>query len=446
VARVVEALFPFAWGVSAAAVDPEALGNGTLALAHASGVLPDGTPFHLPEADLPPPPLALADHFSPARDAHTLHLVLPSWRRDAPNVDGADDDAAGPRFVDLAADGAAPDGHGGDGARFVAVTRTVVDEASGRDSSPIRFAAKNLRLALDGAVPDGAVALPVARVRRDGGGRFVVDDEYVPPCLTYAASGRLVRLLHGLVGTLEAKGAALAATLAPAPAIGAAAGPSAYVGNELATRWLLHAVRSAEAPLRHLAAAGDAHPERLWGEAARLAGALCTFSLGAQPRDLPAYAHDDLAGCFGALERHIRAQLDAVVAASAVVVPLARASAVLHTAALADARCFAPGARWFLGVTAALPAAEIAARVPALAKACASKYVLELVRRAYPGLGVEHVPSPPAGLAPRPGVTYFELTLAGPCAQGLQDTREFGVYVPDNLPDARLELAVLVPS
>ena len=72
--------------------------------------------------------------------------------------------------------------------------------------------------------------------------------------------------------------------------------------------------------------------------------------------------------------------------------------------------------------------------------------MLELVRRAYPGLGVQHVPAPPAGLAPRPGVTYFELTLAGPCSQGLQDTREFGVYVPDGLPDARLELAVLVPS
>jgi type VI secretion system protein ImpJ len=93
-----------------------------------------------------------------------------------------------------------------------------------------------------------------------------------------------------------------------------------------------------------------------------------------------------------------------------------------------------------------MPAAEVAARVPALVKACASKYVLELVRRAYPGLTVAHVPAPPAGLAPRPGVTYFELTLAGPCAQALRDTREFGVYVPDGVPDAHLELAVLVPS
>jgi type VI secretion system protein ImpJ len=450
VARVLDALFPFAWGVATVAVDAEALANGMLALAQASGVFPDGTPFHLPEADLPPPPVALDEHFSPAADAHTVYLVLPAWRRDAPNVDGADADAeVAPRLLGADAFGAAPHANGGAPAppRYVAVVRTVVDEASGRDASPIRFAAKNLRLVLEGAVPDGGVALPVARVRRDAAGRFAVDADYVPPCLTFAASDRLVALLRGLVGMLEAKGAALAATLAPVPAAGGpAAGPSAYVGNEVATRWMLHAVRSAEAPLRHLAAVGHAHPERLWTEVARLAGALCTFALGVEPRDLPAYAHDDLAGCFGALERHVRAQLDAVVAPSAVVVPLARATPVLHSGAVEDRRCFEPGARWFVGVTAAMPAAEVAARVPALVKACASKYVLELVRRAYPGLTVAHVPAPPAGLAPRPGVTYFELTLAGPCAQALRDTREFGVYVPDGVPDAHLELAVLVPS
>jgi type VI secretion system protein ImpJ len=454
-ARLVDALFPFAWGLSAVALDEDALGTGVLALAHARGLLPDGTPVHVPDADAAPPPLALADHFSPTRDAHTVLLVLPPWRSDAPNVEGGDVlDGDASADDGLAAGG---NGHFGEvrdagpgaaaGARYAAVTRPVVDETSGRDSAPVRFAAKRLRLALDDAVPAGAVAIPVARVRRDGGGRFVVDGDYVPPCLTFAASERLVRMLAGLVGMLEAKGAALAATLAPVAAgAGAAGQQSAYVGNELATRWLLHAVRSAEAPLRHLAAARYAHPERLFAEMAKLAGALCTFSLTTRAADLPLYAHEDLTGCFAAMERHLRTHLDVVVAASAVVIPLARVSEVLHTATVTDARCLEPGARWFLGVRAAIPAAEVAARVPALVKACATRYVLELVRRAYPGMRVDHLPAPPSGLAPRPGVTYFELTREGPCAQGLLDTQDFGVYVPDGLPDAALELAVLIPG
>jgi type VI secretion system protein ImpJ len=441
-ARLLSALFPFGWGVSAAALDEEALGNGILAVAHVRGLLPDGTPVHVPDADAAPPPLALGEHFSPTRDAHTVLLVLPPWRRDAPNVEGGDADATG---VDSGTNGA---GTAGAGPRYVAVSRAVPDETSGGDSAPVRFAAKRLRLALDGAAPEGAVALPVARLRRDGAGRFVVDHEYVPPCLTYAASERLVRLLAGLVGMLDAKGAALAATLAPpaAGAAGAAAQQSAYVGNELATRWLLHAVRSAEAPLRHLAAVRAAHPERLFAEMARLAGALCTFSLTTRAADLPLYQHDDLTGCFGALERHLRTHLDVVVAASAVVVPLQRVSEVLYSATVTDPRCLEAGARWFLGVRSSLSPVDVAARVPTLVKACATRYVLELVRRAYPGMPVEHVPAPPSGLAPRPGVTYFELRREGPCGQGLLDTREFGVYVPDGLPEAALELAVLTPG
>jgi type VI secretion system protein ImpJ len=297
----------------------------------------------------------------------------------------------------------------------------------------------------------------VARIRRDGAGRFVADGSFVPPTLDYAASPRLVAVLRAVLDMLDAKGAALSATLPPvlplpgtapgaAPAPTPGGGPSAYAGTEVATRWLLHAVRSAEAPLRHLWNVRRAHPEQLWRELARLAGALCTFSLTTHPRDLPAYDHDDLGGCFDALERHVREHLDVVVAASAVVVPLARTTDLLHTGTLVDPRCLAPGARWFLAVTAALPPHEVAVRVPQLVKVCAQRFVLELVRRAYPGLPVHHTPAPPPGLAPRPGVTYFEVTVGGPCGQGLADTRELGVYVPDGLPGAVLELAVLVPG
>lgn len=451
VATAVAALFPFAWGVSAAALDAEALANGLLSLSRAQGIFPDGTPFDVPAADPPPVPRTLAEHFSPAREAHVVHLVLPAWRRDGGNVHENDEPGEGTdagAFAEFTAGAFHGAAYAAEMPRYLAVARTVVDEASGRDAADVRFAAKNLTLMLDDALPEGAVHLPLARVRRDGAGRFATDPDYVPPCVNYAASPRLVGLLRGVIGMLEAKGAALAATLPAAGPPNGASGeaPSAYAGNELATRWFLHAVRSAEAPLRHLHNVRHAHPEHLWRELARLAGALCTFSLTTQPRDLPAYAHDDLGTCFAAIERHIRGHLDVVVASSAVVVPLARTSDVLHAATVTDPRCFAPDARWFLGVSAALPPNDVALRVPQLLKVCAARYVLELVRRAYPGLPVQHVPAPPPGLAPRAGVTYFEFALAGPCGQGLRDTHELGVYVPDGLPEASLELAVLAPS
>jgi type VI secretion system protein ImpJ len=442
VAHTLGALFPYPYGVAALEIDEEALRNGTLAVRQARGILPDGTPFGIPDADAVPAPGALAERASPTRADHLVHLVLPAWRADEPNVDGADGRGNGERV-------AGANGDARRASRYVAVSHDVVDEVTGGDRAPLSFAAKNLQLLLDDEVGPGDVSLPLARIRRDGSGRFALDPTYVPPCLQVGASPWLLALAQRVVGMLEGKGAALTATLQPlaAPASGGAAGgPSAYAGNDLATRWLLHAVRSAEAPLRHLVQTRRAHPERLWLELARLAGALCTFSLTAQARDLPAYDHDDLGGCFAALERHLRAHLDVVVVPSALVMPLARVDEVLHRVAIADPRCFEPGARWFLAVRATIPAAETAVRVPQLVKVCAERFVLEMVRRGVDGMVLEHLPSPPAAIAPRADTSYFEIALRHACEGPLRQTRALGAYIPDGVPNATAELVVLAPT
>jgi len=425
--HTVDLLVPFAYGLAGIAIDTDALGNGEFRLAHARGVLPDGTAFDIPDADVAPTALMLADRFSPMRDAHVICLALPRWRTDASNVAG---DARGT---------VAPT------TRFRAVELVVPDETTGADPLPLRFATRNLHLLLDEEVTDDVVTLPIASVRRDGRGQYELDTQYVPPTLQLAGSERLLDLLRRTVAMLEAKGAALAAAVQQAPAA-AVGGQAAYVGNELATRWLLHAVRSAHAPLRHLLLTRRAHPERLYAELARLTGALCTFAIQAHPRDLPPYDHDNLTRCFDELEHQLRGHLDVVISARAVVVPLQPASEVLHVATVSDPRCFEAGARWFLAVRADVGTPDLIDRVQRLTKTCAAKFVLELVRRAFNGLPTEHIPMPPAGLAPKTDLTYFELSMTGPCAISLADAREIGVYIPEALPGAYVEVAVLVPQ
>lgn len=448
IAHLPALLTPFAWGFHGVAVDQDALANGTLALLYASGRFPDGTPFRVHGPEDAPTPLSLAEHFSAVRDAQVAYLVIPPWRPDGRNVDdAAPGDASRRTRVDEVAE-AEP--------RWTAVTRLVTDEVVGLERVPVRVAVPRLRLALDDALPPDAVALPVARLRRDGAGHLRVDEAFVPPCLRIGASPRLLAFVDALLAMLAAKGASLAATMAPPAPGGAAPGAAAYAGNELASRWLLHAVRSTEAPLRHLRAVEDVHPERLWTECARLAGALCTFSLGTQAADLPRYAHDDLTGAFDALERHLRTHLDVVVAPHTLVVPFAPGAqallgGTLHVAPLADRRAVAPAARWYLALhpaPTAAPgfAAQATQLVPQLVKVCASRFVAELVRRAYPGLALAHLPAPPAALAPRPGALYFELAREGPCATAIGEAGEVGAYVPDALVGGRLELVVLLPG
>jgi type VI secretion system protein ImpJ len=86
---------------------------------------------------------------------------------------------------------------------------------------------------------------------------------------------------------------------------------------------------------------------------------------------------------------------------------------------------------------------ELAARVPQLAKVCSAKFTLELVRRAFPGMRIEHIPFPPASIAPRADTQYFSVDRAGPCWDTLSSTHEIGVYLPDAIPRAEVELIVL---
>lgn len=423
-ARTLGLMMPFAFGLSAITVDEDGLRNGTFSLVQARGVLPDGTVFHLPDADDAPEPVAVAERFSPTRDAHVVYLALAPWRPDAANVQTSPLDGA---------------------LRFRPREEVVSDESTGADPLTIRFAARNLRVLFDEEVTDDLVALPVARIRRDGRGQFLLDGDFIPPCVQIAASERLLTLTREIVALLEAKGSALVATLSQAPS-GAAGGSAAYMGNELATRWLLHAVRSADAPLRHLLLTRRAHPERLYAELARLAGALCTFSMTSHPKDVPLYDHRAPTDTFDGLERLLRAHLDVVISARALIIPLQQSNDLLHVAAITDPRCFEPGARWFLGARAELGQAELIDRMQRLTKTCASDFVARLVQSAFNGLATEHIPSPPSGLAPKPDLTYFELTVAGPCALRLQQTREIGVYVPDALPGTYIELAVLLPQ
>jgi type VI secretion system protein ImpJ len=408
------------WGFSACRFHEEALLNGSLVLLDARGILPDGLPFAMPDGDALPPPRRIADLFPPSRDKVTVLLCLPERKPDGRNC--------------LESPGEAGD------ARYVAEPRPTTDESTGRDEKPVLFGRKRFRLLLETEPCEGMLAMPAARIMRDGSGRTVFDPDFIPPCLTIAASERLMRLLARLIDLLDEKSVALAAG-------GAAAGRTwtEYSTRDTAPFWMLPTVNSAIAPLRELHAARHAHPERLFLHLLRLAGALCTFSLESSPRDLPAYDHASLEAGFSALERHIRNHLEIIVPTAAIAIPLRRTSECFWEGSVADQRCL-DRARWILEVRAAAGEVEVISRTPQLVKVCSRLYVAKLVERALPGMALTHLPSPPPALAARVDAHYFSISRAGPCWDHIVETREVGVYVPGDLPGAELELLVLLQT
>lgn len=406
------------YGFAGFELDAEALLNGTVALRHARGLLPDGLAFECPQDPLPEP-LPIRERFSPTAESHLVYLSIPAEVQNRANCALEPGSSAG----DL---------------RFSAQKVTAADEVTGDAGSPISIARKNLRLVLDIDCTDEMSALPLARVRRDGMGHFLYDPAFIPPLLRIGASSGLMRLLQRTIELLEAKSDTLEEERQRAG--------GDYATREIAGFWLAHAIHSSLGPLRHSSETRSGHPEALFVELSRLAGALCTFSMNAHPRDLPAYDHDALGECFGALARHIQANLEVVMPTSAVSFPLLPAEPAFYVAAVTDPRTLRPGVSWYLAVRSSLGPGELIARVPALVKVCSSKHIERLVREAFPGLSLTHATSLPDAIAPRAGTQYFAIHQAGPCWSSIVESAQVGVYAPAALPDLSLELIAVLEA
>jgi type VI secretion system protein ImpJ len=431
---VSSALWFEGYGLVGCGLDGEALRNGTLSVLHARGILPDGLAFNMPECDPLCPARNIAELFPPIREKVTVLLAVPEYKQGGVNCV-----LPGPNQSPPAQSPIVPS----PSARYAAEPELTYDETTGRDEKPVSFGRKNFVLRLDTEPLEGMVTLPITRIQRDGSGHFIFDTDFIPPCTQIGASERLMQMLRRLVGILEEKSAAMSGTHAG----GGAAGKSwaEYSTRDIAQFWLLHTVNSALAPLQQVYAARRAHPEELFVQMLRLGGALCTFTLDAHPRELPLYSHLALDECFGALDQHIRLNLETVLPTSAVMIPLRQTGDYFYEGDVTDQRCL-DRSRWILSVRAELGEVDIISRTPQLVKLCSKLFVPRLVERALPGMALTHLSVPPTAISARVDAQYFSVSRGGPCWDHIVQTRQVGVYVPGDLPGVTLELLAILES
>jgi type VI secretion system protein ImpJ len=412
-------LWKNAYGFSACQLDADALRNGTVALVHARGIFADGLTFDIPGCDSLPESRNITGVFPPTADQLTVFLAVPRWLPDGQNCN-------------------LQSGQGVN-TRYTGVVEMMHDENTGRDAKPVQLGHKNIRLMLEFEPQDDLMTLPIARLMRDGSGHFIFDPAFVPPCLRLSANEHLTSMLHRLVQILEDKSAVVSREQQQS-AGKFQAGMSA---RHVSQFWFLHAINSGLTPLRHLLLSKHGHPEELFCEMSRLAGALCTFGLDVPPRSLPHYDHRNPGPSFDALDDHIRRHLEIVAGSQAILIPLQAVDRYFYEGAMKDQRCF-ERSRWILRVHAAMGEAELITRVPSLVKMCSAKFVPDLVKRALPGLTLTHLEVPPAAVSARVDSQYFTVNRSGPCWEHIMQTRTVGVYAPGELPAPELELIIIL--
>jgi type VI secretion system protein ImpJ len=212
--------------------------------------------------------------------------------------------------------------------------------------------------------------------------------------------------------------------------------------EEVLSYWMSHSIHSGLAGLSHLETLPRCHPQELFRELSRLAGALSTFSMQSDLADLPAYDHDNLTEGFSALDRRVRRLLQVMVPEGFLMVPLERTAPNVLSGRLDDSRVFRKS-EWVLRVSSESGDSEVLRNVPGLVKVCSAEDIQRLVDDANPGLPLEHVPQPPSSIPRRLGSQYFRASQTGPCWKLIEARCSVGIYIPDVLEDAEMELIVV---
>lgn len=390
-----------AWGFDELEIDHDLLAIGRLGVRRARGVFPDGTPFSMPDRDPLPPPLAIDAGW---RD-RTVHLALPLRDACASESAWSDNEPM---------------------ARF-AVGETEQPDASGTVEQPATLQVGRLRSALvvEGRPLDGFSGLPLARlVERRADGRAVLDDGFIPAVRCCAASPRLVRFGEELLGLLDQRGDALAARPVEA-------GP--VDGGVLRDVLLLQAINGWQPRVAHLVSQPSLHPERFWCFLAAMAGELATFApTRRRAPTFPAYRHERLRECFDPVIDALRDGLQAMLAGTAVEVPLRHREHGLWMGALHEAMK-AGCAHFALAATSSLEPSELRRRLPAQAKLGPAERIRDLVNLQLPGVAIAPMDAPPHGVFSGVGWQYFAIDVESMLWKTVQSSRVVALHVGDGI-------------
>jgi type VI secretion system protein ImpJ len=322
-------------------------------------------------------------------------------------------------------------------ARYGAASAKFLDETTGENDREVRLARANLRVLFADENPGDYEALPLARIARKPEGGYAYRAEFIPPCLSIAASEHTQRLLRRLLEILIAKSNELSDRRRFS-----GKGVAEFGRDDTAGFWLLGTINGFIPVLGHALRASATHPEAVYLELARLAGMLTTLS-DMQVREIPPYDHDNAAAAFNDLAQRIPRLLETVLPRHYTRIPLTRRDELVHVGRILDDRLLEPAMAFYLGVYANIGASELQVTFPEVAKIASPDKVEFLVQHALKGMVLRLAQTLPPAVPVQSGYVYFQLEKIGDAWEGIAGSRNLAIYAPPEFPGLQLELVAV---
>ena len=402
-------LAPFSYGLTRLEIDTDMLALGKFAIRSAAGILPDGTPFSIPDDVDHPAPIDLPETLKNA----TIYLMLPARQP------GAIDTAPADRTETAA--------------RYATAEHEAIDTNAGYQSSAtVPIGKLRLRFAHEHENRAGFAALGLAaiiEVRSDKA--VVLDEAYIPPVLFCGISALLAGFVNQLQGLINHRAEALAGRMSEAATRGA---------GEIGDYLLLQTCNRYEPLITHFAAsAGQIHPEALYRVLLSLAGELATFTeTRKRPAVFPPYRHDELNATFRPVIAALRQSLSAVLEQTAIPIPLQERKFGIRVGPITD-RSLVTDATWVLVVKAQVPPETLRRGFPNQTKIGPVEQIVELINVALPGIPITALPVVPRQLPYYAGRSYFELDRSSPYWIALAKSGGIAIHVAGDIPGLEIE-------
>ena len=408
-----DAIQPDTWGLLSMGLDLPALESGTVAVTRLAGVLPDGTSVSFDAgAREVPPSRPIEGHFEAHQAVLEVYLGIARPQEARNNVAETK----------------------GELSRYFNATEVIHDRYGQAEPQEVDLACPNLRLLFGDEPREDYSAIKIAEIKRSGTGQLVVADDYIPPCLRVSASPALLKLIEGLLTSMNARRAALVQSVRHRD------GASAEFTAADITRFLLLSAINAHIPvLKHVAVAGDLSPKATYLFLCQLAGELATFSADFDPNDLPKYVYEDLRSTFSTLAAVIDGLVKATLEQRYVAVSLASQGDGLFLGEIADDR-FARCREVIMGVQSSVPEAEVSGTLPRLTKLASASDIEALLASAVSGVELNATMKPPPQIPTRAGTTYFVVRADGSYWQNILVERKVAMYLPRSFAPAETQI------
>ncbi|HEY4436780.1 type VI secretion system baseplate subunit TssK [Lelliottia sp. V106_10] len=401
----------FVWGFTTLSVNTELLAQGKLMLDHASGCMPDGTVFSIPEQDQLPVPYQPVDLAKPG--SHDIYLALPVISDITCEIEGRRS--------------------AGQGTERYRLTRSDIRDLHSDEGDVQQLVLGQLAPKIVSGADDlsAMVTLPLCRIRSQlPNGALVLDDHFIPTCQAIRVSPVLNGFAGDVQGLISNRASELAKRIGSPEQSGIA---------DVAEFMMLQMLNRSQMHFTHRTHLHTLHPESFYLDLVRLLGELMTFTENSRlPCPVEVYNHRDLTQSFKTVIPELRRALNTVLMPRAQNLPLIFSDGV-YIATVNDPTLLQSGS-FVLAVRARMPQNQIILQFTQQSKIAATDKIRNVVSVQVPGVPLTPRTAAPRQLPYHDGYVYFDLDKGAGAWQDVVKAGAMALHISGTFPELDLQL------